>query len=292
MVSVPAIKIESLDKNFGSNEALSGVSISVSKGEIFGFLGPNGAGKTTAIRCIMDYIRPSAGSIKIFGKDSTKNSPEIKKSIGYLSADTQLYGHWTGLQHLDFVLSANDKEDKTQGLVDRLGLDLHLKVKNLSSGNKQKLAIVLAFCAQPKLLIMDEPTRGLDPMLQIELYKIIEEHKKAGGTVFLSSHNLPEVQKICDRVAVIKKGKLIKTAELDDLLQMQTHIIHALTKKKIDSKKLLAEGIEIISQNKNDLRLKVRGNLDQAMKEIVSYGIKDLDVSHANLEDIFMEFYR
>lgn len=292
MASVPTIKIESLDKNFESVEALSGVSLSVSKGEVFGFLGPNGAGKTTAIRCIMDYIRPSAGSIKIFGKDSKQSSPELKKSIGYLSADSQLYEHWTGRQHLDFLLAGHEKKDETQELVSRLELDLNARVKNLSSGNKQKLAIVLALCNQPKLLIMDEPTRGLDPMLQIELHKIIEEHKHAGGTVFLSSHNLPEVQRICDRIAVIKKGRLIETATMSDLLQIQTHIIHAVTKKPIDKKRIAAKNIEVINHDKNDIHLRVRGDLNEVIDIINSCGIKDLEVSHANLEDVFMEFYQ
>lgn len=292
MAGSTVIKIKSLDKSFGSTKALSGVSLSVNKGEIFGFLGPNGAGKTTTIRCIMDYIRPSGGSISVFGKDSQADGPSIKKSVGYLSADSEMYPHWTGRQHLDYMLDGHEKKDETTGLVDRLGLDLSKRVKNLSSGNKQKLAIVLALCNQPKLLIMDEPTRGLDPMLQIELYKIIEEHKKAGGTVFLSSHNLPEVQRICDRVAVIKQGELIKTAELDDLLQMQTHVVYAATKKKVDTDKLQKLGVEVISQSRGEVHLKVRGKLGEALGVITSYGLKDLDVSHASLEDIFMELYQ
>lgn len=292
MASTPAIKINSLGKSFGPKKALSGISLSVKKGEVFGFLGPNGAGKTTAIRCLMDYIRPSEGSISILGKDSRQFSPQLKKSIGYLSADTQLYKNWTGSRHISYLLAGHGKKDEIQGLVNRLGLDLNTKVKNLSSGNKQKLSIVLALCNQPKLLIMDEPTRGLDPMLQVELYKIIEEHKKAGGTVFLSSHNLPEVQRICDRVAVIKQGELIKTAELDDLLEMQSHVIYAVTKKEIDPQRLAKLDIDVISQNKNEIHLKVRGSLDKVLNVITSYGLKDLDVSHANLEDIFMELYQ
>jgi ABC-2 type transport system ATP-binding protein len=292
MATAPAIKIKSLDKNFGSKKALSNVSLSVNKGEVFGFLGPNGAGKTTAIRCLMDYIRPSSGSISILGKDSQRFSPQLKKSIGYLSADTQLHQHWTGKKHLNFLLAAHDKQDQTQSLVSRLGLDMHTRVKNLSSGNKQKLSIVLALCNQPELLIMDEPTRGLDPMLQIELYGIINEHKKAGGTVFLSSHNLPEVQRICDRVAVIKEGKLIETASMSDLLHMQTHIVYASTKKRVDTGDLAKLGVEVIRQNRNEIHMKVRGKLGEVLNELVKYGIKDIDVSHANLEDIFMELYQ
>lgn len=292
MASTPAIKIRSLDKSFGSKKALSNVSLSVNKGEIFGFLGPNGAGKTTTIRCIMDYIRPSSGTIKVLGKDSISEGPQIKDSVGYLSADGQLYPHWTGRQHLDFLIGVYGKKDQSQELINRLDLDMRTKVKNLSSGNKQKLSVVLAFCSNPKLLIMDEPTRGLDPMLQVELYEIIKEHKKAGGTVFLSSHNLPEVQRICDRVAVIKEGKLIETAKMSDLLHMQTHVIYAVTKEKVDAQKLIKLNAEIISHKRNEIHLKVRGELDKVLAIISASGLKDLDVSHANLEDIFMELYQ
>lgn len=291
MDSLPAIKISSLKKSFGAVKALRDVDISVQRGEIFGFLGPNGAGKTTTIRCLMDYMRPDSGQIEIMGMDSIEQAPAIKKAVGYLSADNQLYDHWNGKQHIKFVLGMHGLPYKSHPLVKKLDLDINKRVKDLSSGNKQKLSIILAFCTEPEILIMDEPSRGLDPLLQIELYQLLKDYKKAGKTVFFSSHNLPEVERVCDRVAVIKDGVVAKTAKMEDLLQLRTHIIRVTSEKPIQRNELKGLKAEIETISDHHVILRVKGRLEPALKLLENIGIKDLEISHASLEEIFMEYY-
>ena len=189
MTKSSAIKIKKLSKSFGKHTALHNVSFEVPEGQIFGFLGPNGAGKTTTIRCVMDFIKPTHGSVEILGLDAHRDSAELKQSIGYLSADYQLNGGWTGKDHIRLFQKTKGRTSNLNDLIGSLGLNTSVKVKNLSSGNKQKLAVVLAFIGDPRLLIMDEPTRGLDPVLQNVLYDLLNDFVSKGNTVFLSSHN-------------------------------------------------------------------------------------------------------
>lgn len=286
-----AINIKQVTKRFGSKAALDNVSLKVPEGRIFGFLGPNGAGKTTMIRCLMDYIRTTDGSIKILGKDAQADSAALKSEVGYLSSDMQLNPNWTAKTHIDFMATIKGRGN-ADALVQRLDLDLRPKVRNLSSGNKQKLAIILAFLGEPKLLIMDEPTRGLDPLLQNVLYEMLRDFAGNGGTVFLSSHNLAEVQRLCDDVAVIREGKVVASKAMTDILQMRVHIVQATATKKIDQAALAVGDTEVISGSGKDITLKVRGKIDPVMKALSKYELTDLEVSHASLEDVFMEYYR
>ncbi len=286
------ISANAVSKHFGPVQALDKVSFSVQKGQVFGFLGPNGAGKTTTIRCLMDYIRPDSGSITVVGKDAKADSTDLKNSIGFLSSEMQLYEHWTGQDHLNLFQSVKGKNGNAEALTKRLGLNLKTKVKNLSSGNKQKLAVVLAFCGSPKLMVMDEPTRGLDPLLQNELYDIIREFRNEGGAVFLSSHNLPEVQRICDMVAVIKAGRVIAEKTMDDIRDMHTHIIRASIEGKVAASDVKIKGVEVTHYHNGEIILKVRGDINSIIGHLAKYKLKDIEINHANLEDIFMEFYR
>ena len=217
------IQIENLEKHFGLTKAVNGVSFEVKKGESFGFLGPNGAGKTTTIRCLMDFIRPSKGSITIFGLDAHKESVKLKQKIGYLPGNVKLYSKWTGYEHFSFVQDLRGKSKNLDELVQKLNYDPSIKFGNLSSGNKQKLGLILALMNEPELLVMDEPTVGLDPLLQNAIYQIINELKSNGTTVLISSHNLPEVEKICDRAGIIKQGKMVAIEDINDLGQKRLH---------------------------------------------------------------------
>jgi len=284
------IDIKRVTKDFGSKRALDEVSLTIAEGNIFGFLGPNGAGKTTMIRCLMDYIRLSDGTIEILGRDAHRDSAELKRAIGYLSSDMQLHDHWTAKTHIDFMGSIEGR-GRADELVQKFDLDLNTKVRNLSSGNKQKLAIILAFLGDPKVLIMDEPTRGLDPLLQNMLYDLLRQFATQGGTVFLSSHNLAEVQQLCDKVAVIREGRIVASEAMKDILQMRVHLIQAVATQPIRHADLKFKDVEILGGEGKSISLKARGEIDPVMKALLKYKLTDLEVSHATLEDVFMEYY-
>lgn len=194
------IEIKNLKKYFGNIKAIDDISFSVKEGEIFGYLGPNGAGKSTTIFYLMGFIIPTSGSISIFGKDAIKERTILKKDIGYLSSDVHLYKNLTGQDHINLIKSIRGKSLLLKKLVQDFDFNPKLQVHHLSTGTKQKLGIILCLMSQPKLLLLDEPTRGLDPLLQNIVYNYILELKKNGSTIFMSSHNLSEVEKLCDHV--------------------------------------------------------------------------------------------
>lgn len=293
MKTEAAIEINKVTKTFGPKRALDNVSLTIPQGQIFGFLGPNGAGKTTMIRCLMDFIRPTSGSVRILGKDSHSASTEIKSQLGFISSDNQLYANWTPTEHINFAGAVRkDSQAEAKKLMTELGLDADRKFKHLSSGNKQKLGLILALMSQPKLLIMDEPTRGLDPLLQNQIYEILKQFRADGGTVFMSSHNLAEVEGICDSVGIIKSGRLIKTESMAKLRQMKTHMVTAVTSVAIKPADFKMPHVSVESITDDRVVLKVRGDINPVIAALAKYQLKDLLVAHASLEDVFLEFYR
>ena len=289
---MPAIEIKNLKKYFGKVKAVDGISLVVEKGEIFGFLGPNGAGKTTTIRCMMDFIRPTGGKIRIFGKDARQDSVELKKNIGYLSSDIYLYDKWTGQEHIDFAVSLKGPSPRLGSLIKRLDFNPKAKVKTLSTGNKQKLNIILSFLGTPDILILDEPTRGLDPLLQNEIYAILQEFQKEGKTIFLSSHNLPEVERICGRVGIIRQGKIVAVERIEDLKNKSMHSGRVSFEGVFAKNDFLKEGFTITGQNHNGFTFTIRGEINPFLNTLAKYRVKDFEIAHANLEDIFLTFYK
>jgi len=285
------IQIENLEKHFGITKAVNGVSFEVKKGESFGFLGPNGAGKTTTIRCLMDFIRPSKGYITIFGLDAHKESVKLKQKIGYLPGNVKLYSKWTGYEHFSFIQDLRGKSKNLDELVKKLNYDPSIKFGNLSSGNKQKLGLILALMNEPELLVMDEPTVGLDPLLQNAIYQIINELKSKGTTVLISSHNLPEVEKICDRAGIIKQGKMVAIEDINDLGQKRLHKVEVRFIGKYSKSDFESIDIEDIQEIRDGFIFTVGANIDKVIKTIAKHKISDLEVSHATLEDVFMKFY-
>jgi ABC-2 type transport system ATP-binding protein len=285
------IEIQNLTKYFGLTKAVNGVSFSVTRGESFGFLGPNGAGKTTTIRCLMDFIRPNSGKITIFGLDSCKDSVELKQKIGYLPGNVKLYSKWTGCEHIKFVQALRGRSKDVDELIKKLDFDPNVKFGSLSTGNKQKLGLILALMNKPELLVMDEPTVGLDPLLQNTIYQIINDLKVNGTTVLISSHNLPEVEKICDRAGIIKLGKMVAVEDINDLGQKRLHKIEVRFSGKYKKDDFELDGIEDIQDIKDGLIFTVGANIDKVIKTIAKHKISDLEVSHATLEDVFMKFY-
>ena len=283
-----AINLRNVGKKYPNGKGIKSVNLTVGTGQIFGFLGPNGAGKTTTIRTLMGFMQPDKGTIEILGLDASKDSMTIKQRVGYVPADRQLYPNWTGHQHLEFYQSSRPRGDFN--IAKRLGLDLTLQVKHLSTGNKQKLALTVAMIGNPQLLIMDEPTSGLDPLLQQDMYEVLREYKQAGGTVFLSSHNLSEVEKICDSVAVIKDGRIVADKSMQDIRDMSIHMVSVVTERPLVLPVNLAN-IEIISQAETHANLRVKGELGPLLGFLARRRVHDLEITHASLEDVFLEFY-
>jgi len=287
-----AISVKNLKKHFGKTRAVDGISFSVEKGEIFGFLGPNGAGKTTTIRCMMDFLRPTSGEIKILGLDAQKDSVKLKKKIGYLAPAARLYENWNAKQHFQFYEAIFGKSQILSELIKRFSLDQKILVHHLSSGNKQKVALILTFMTQPEIIILDEPTLGLDPILQNEVYKILAEFNQRGATIFMSSHNLPEVENICHRVGIIKDGKLVAIESIEKLTEKKMHIVRAFFEEKINADDFKMPNVVIKDKYDSSILLNVTGNITPVIKKLSQYILKDVEITHAILEDVFLEFYK
>lgn len=288
-----AISVKNLKKHFGKTKAVDGISFDVGEGEIVGFLGPNGAGKTTAIRCMMDFLRPSSGKIELLGLDAQKNSAQLKENIGHLSSESTLYDSWTGAEHINFLEKIRGVSQFDEKLVKNLKLDTRKKVKALSTGNRRKLSIVLALMHTPKLLVLDEPTVGLDPLLQNYIYEILKAQAAKGNTVFMSSHNLAEVEKICDRVIVLKDGKIVAVEKVSDLRAKKIYTIYAYFEGNVPKKELVTDGSQLIKEFSGGLALKVRGDIKPLLVNLSKHkNLKDVEISHASLEEIFMDFYK
>jgi len=289
---MPALELKNLKKHFGGIKAVDGIDLSIEKGEIFGFLGPNGAGKTTTIRCIMDFIRPTGGKILVQGKDSINDTVQIKDNIGYLPADISVYGTWTGKEHFDFVQSTKGKSPLLFDLIRQLDFDPKMQARFLSTGNKQKLGLILTLMSDPEIIIMDEPTKGLDPILQNEIKKILVKCKERGRTIFLSSHVLSEVEEICDRVAVIKQGKIVKMGQVHELNEMRLHNVHAYFKERPNKNDFEIDNVEITNEIDNSILFKVRGDINPLLQKLAKYDLKDIEIAHISLEELFLEFYK
>ena len=286
-----AIEVENLKKYYGKTHAVDGVSFSVSEGEVFGFLGPNGAGKTTTIRCMMDFVRPQEGSISILGRDAQRDSVALKNEVGYLSGGVRLYDRWTGQAHIDFIRRLKRGPDNAPELIERLDFDPTMRTGHLSSNNKQKLGIILTLMLKPRLLILDEPTLGLDPLLQNEIYELLGEMTRDGATVFMSSHNLAEVERVCARVGIIRGGKMVTTESIAALKEKRILTVHAYFAHPVDKAEFLDENTELVSESAQGLVLKAKGDVNTLVKRLGKHTLVDLDIARVTLEDIFMEYY-
>jgi ABC-2 type transport system ATP-binding protein len=285
------IEVRNLVKHFGSTKAVDGISFDVREGEIFAFLGPNGAGKTTTIRTMMDFIRPTAGSISILGKDAQKDSVELKKNVGYLSGEVKLNHRWTGAQHIRFFQKiVGPKNDATE-LIQKLDFDPTRKTSQLSSGNRQKLGIILALLGRPKVIVLDEPTTGLDPLLQHTVFELIDEARKRGATIFMSSHNLSDVERMCDRVGIIKKGKMVAIERVSDMKAKHMYTIRVTFKNRVAKEIFESQTVKISELVTNGYVLKVSGGLSELLKKISAHTVEDIEIAHAGLEEIFMKYY-
>lgn len=286
------LQLENVTKVFGGKKVVDNVSVALGPGEIYGFMGPNGAGKTTTIRMVMDFIRPTSGRVRLFGGSDERARASAMQKIGYLSADGNLYPNWTATQHIAYVERVRGQAPDAAKLVEAFALDAHVPFHRLSSGNKQKLALVLAMMHRPSLLVLDEPTRGLDPLLQQEIYSLLTDFRKAGGTVFMSSHNLAEVQKVCDRVGIIRDGKLVASETMSSLRKMHVHQITVQFGKPPEMAQFEARNVEIVKAAKRNLIVNVRGDLNDFLRQVTKHNVLDIEITHISLEEMFMRYYR
>ena len=277
-----AIKLDNLTKHYGKNRGIDSVSFSVNKGEIFGFVGPNGAGKSTTIRTLLNLIYPTAGSASILGMDIVKDAHKLKKIIGYVPSEVKFYDNVKVKEIINYAASFYEKVDKDEinRLCSLLEVDLDKKMGELSLGNKKKVAIVQAFLSKPELVILDEPTNGLDPLVQNKLFNLIADYKKQGKTIFLSSHNLSEVQNYCDKVAVIKE----ESAKLGLKITLAGDDINSSIIEKFG-------GTSICTKN-NEIAFNYLGSVDTLIKNLSSFNISKLLITEKTLEDTFIDYYK
>ncbi len=289
------IKTTKLTKFYGKSRGVENLSLEVNEGEVFGFLGPNGAGKSTTIKLLLNFINPSSGSASIFGFDPTKESIEIQEKIGYLPGEIHMYEDLTGKDHLRFQaqLRPSTSWKYVEELSKKLKVDLNKKIKSLSHGNKQKVALISAFMHKPELIILDEPTTGLDPLIQQEFYNLVEEVNRSGTTFFISSHILPEVERICHRVAIIREGRLVVTEEIVNLKKGALRPLEVIFSENITKTDFQTiTGIKDIEVNGNILRCKVVGSLDTFIKKLGNYTVESIITQEPDLEQIFLKFYK
>ena len=292
------IETKKLTKFYGKERGIIDLDMEIMEGEIFGFIGPNGPGKSTTIRPILSIIHPTRGSATIFGKDVTKFGPDIRQDIGYLPSEVYYYDNMKVIDLLRYSASFYDKPKSQTGarikeLSDLLDLDLHKKIDNLSYGNKKKVGIVQGLLHEPKLIILDEPTGGLDPLIQQKFFNLIRDENKRGATVLFSSHILGEVQRLCSRVGIIKDGKLIKIEKLSDLMQNSTKRFKLNSSQEIDTKLLNAvKGVSELTHDNGEVNFLFRGHLGDITKAIAKLDLTNLEVTEPDLEEIFLHYYR
>jgi len=268
------IQTEKLTKYYGNSRGIEEINLSVKKGEVFGFLGPNGSGKTTTIRILLDFIRPSSGRARLFVMDAHADSIRIKSRIGYLPGEYGMYEKMKAVDYLQFF-----------------DLDIFRRIKSFSHGNKQKLALVQAFMHDPELLILDEPTNGLDPLIQQRFYELILELKESGKTIFFSSHILSEVERVCDRVAILREGKLVALHKISDLKKFRLKSIEVTFKHELDESIFRLDGVRKVEKNANAVHLLINANINGILRKISEYPIDNISCRDASLEDIFLEYY-
>lgn len=295
--SATGIEINKLSKRYaGSDEfALKDLSLGIKSGEIYGFLGPNGAGKSTTIRLLMNFIQPTSGKATILGQDAVLDSVEIKRSVGYLSGDFAVYPKMTGQQYLAYMNDTQPAVSKSfvRELTKRLKADLSKPLGELSRGNRQKVGIIQAFMHQPKVLILDEPSSGLDPLMQEVFYDLLKEAKTRGASVFVSSHILSEVQKMCDRIGIIRDGRLVSESSINELATKaaQTFDITFAGNAPLSEFKKI-KGIRIVSHDRDTVTVHMHDKLAPLFALLANHDVVKMDARNLDLEEVFLRFYK
>lgn len=287
------IEIKNLTKYYGRARGIIDVSFNVTEGEIFGFIGPNGAGKSTTIRTLLSLIYPDSGSAMIFGKDCIKHGSEIRKDIGYLPSEVFYYDRMKVIDLLNYSASFYKKDcsRRIRELAEIMDLDLKKRIDDLSFGNKKKVGIVQGLLHEPKLIILDEPTGGLDPLMQQKFFDLLREENKKGTTILLSSHILSEVQRLCTRVAIIKEGRIIKLEKISTLKEDNYKKFRLELKNPLDDQVLNLEGANELKKEGNMVSFLYKGNINTILKKISEIEIANIWIDELDLEEIFLHYY-
>lgn len=297
----PTIELQQVTKDYGNGKGIFNLSFSVPKGEVFGYLGPNGAGKTTTIRQLMGFIRPGQGICRMLGMDCFLQAKEIQKHTGYLAGELAFPEDMTGLGFLKFMAEMKGMENHAymESLMERFGLNPHGKIRKMSKGMKQKIGIVNAFMHQPEVVILDEPTSGLDPLMQNEFVELVLEEKKKGTTILMSSHIFEEVEKTCDRTAIIRSGRIATVEDMKALAGKRKKIYRVTLENAVLAEKFLKEpdvkpwhhpGMKE-SLLPNQIEITVSGSLPGTLRKLADFGVQDLEVRNQSMEELFFQYY-
>jgi ABC-2 type transport system ATP-binding protein len=289
-----AIRTEALTKDYGAGHGLFGLDLDVTGGEVFGYLGPNGAGKTTTIRLLMGLARPTRGSASIFGLDCQTQAVEVKRHVGYVPGELPQFGPLRGREVITYLgaMAGGVDQAHVRELSERLELDLNRRFREYSTGNKKKLALVIAFMNRPRLLILDEPTSGLDPLNQQQFYGMVHEARKGGATVFLSSHVLSEVQHVCDRVGIIRAGRLVNVASLEELHEIRMHRVEIEFQGDVPLDAIRAAvGVSDVVAENHRVRCVLHGSFEPLMGAISHSHVVNLSSHEPSLEELFLVYY-
>jgi ABC-2 type transport system ATP-binding protein len=290
----PVVETHGLTKYYDGNRGVVGLDLTVEAGAVFGFLGPNGAGKTTTIRLLLDLIRPTSGEARVLGLDARRDSVAIRRRIGYLPGEYTLYPRLTGAETLQYLGNLRGGVDraKVKALAERLDFDLARRAGDLSTGNKRKLGLIQAFMHEPELLILDEPTGGLDPLVQREFYRMVDETREREQTVFLSSHVLPEVQRVCERVGFVREGRLVAVEDVAALGERAVHRIEIEFADRAPKDEFAAlEEVQGLVASERTLTFTATGRLDAIVKATARHEVVALTSHEPDLEDLFLTYY-
>ena len=286
------IESTALTKSYGGRRGITEVTFSVDEGEVFGFLGPNGAGKTTTIRTLLGLLQPTAGQATIFGLDVWADAARIHERLSYVGSDPAYLGELTAAEQLDYVARLRGlPKGAWRAVAERLELDPSVQIRKLSRGNRQKVGVVQAFMGDAPLIILDEPSSGLDPLMQREFLALVSEVRAAGRTVFLSSHNLPEVERSCDRVGIIREGRLIEISTVQALLAGHWRSVNLVLGAPPPPGAFDLPNVQVVSASARDVHLMVRGELNPFLRRLAELDVHDLSITTPEIEDIFLRFY-
>ena len=288
------VEVKNLKKYYGSARGIEDVSFTVEPGEIFGFIGPNGAGKSTTIRTLLALIRPTGGSATIFGKDCVRFAPEIAQNVGYLPSEVFYYDGMRVKELLEYSASfyRRDCSRRIAELAERLDLDLKKKIDDLSFGNRKKVGIAQALLHEPKLLILDEPTSGLDPLIQQRFFELLKEENRKGAAVLFSSHVLSEVRKLCDRVAIIREGRIVDMASVGTLQENGYKKVALETRGPVPEGAFTLEGVADLAVRDNAVTFIYRGSVNGLTQRLAGLNLENLTVEEPDLEEIFLHYYQ